>query len=822
MKAKRFPLFSQDYRLSLLVLSIALISYQLAIINLISIIQWHHFGYMIISVALLGFGASGTALTLFRNALHRKVHSLFPILLIFSGISMILSLRLSQNNYLAFDSLLVFSEISHILRLIINYLFFFLPFFFAGLAIGLLFSTNASNISTLYFFNLLGSGMGGLLLLLISPRVMPQQAVTISASLPILAGLLTMPKKSRGLFFTIAPLLLSLLVLDLLFPQTLFLSQYKSISKTLELPDSKIIAEKNTPFGLIQGVESQYIRYGTGFTLSQPVKVPMEKVVFTNGNWTGGVIGKEHSSVFDYSTIGFPYNMRSFCRILALDSGTGETINYALYKGGGEVIAVTGNPALSNFITSIVSNPTENPYLQPSVTVSNSDSYNYLLSTNDNYDLITLPVLDIFGGSSGISALQEKQILTTESWQRMWDLLSDNGMITVSAWLDNPLRFPLRIISSFSELLTNNGISQPVNHVAAVRNWSLITYVLSKRPITPSEIEAVRDFAAKNRFDILHLPGINEDERIKFNILANQDLLTYSDAILEGISENFYDDYPFKIHPVTIDRPYFFQFFKIMSFGELAKTYSLSDLPYMEVGYLILYLTFFKVILLSTLFIITPLIRKKWANTNRLWTLFHFLGIGLGFMLAEIVLIQKLIPYLSTPLYSTAIVISAMLVFSGFGSLFSAGINYTPRRVGLNLQTKNCKPPLHLPFKWWIVFIVGLILTMLVSIGLLIPFVISQTISLPLIWKCIITVTLLAPLSFFMGFLFPLGISYLNNTSSKENICWAWAINGSMSVIGSVLAMIIAVELGFFSVLLSAMICYVLVMIANLYLTKSL
>src|SRR5687768_14973288 len=153
--------------LSIGFLSAALIAFQLALMQILSIVQWYHFAYMVISVALLGFGAAGTVLAIFRQKLTRHTEALLPMLMICTGIAMALVTDISQMSFLRFDSYLLFVEYTHIGRLLLTYLLFFIPFFFGALAIGLIFVKYVDEIGKIYFANLFGSGVGGVLALLL-------------------------------------------------------------------------------------------------------------------------------------------------------------------------------------------------------------------------------------------------------------------------------------------------------------------------------------------------------------------------------------------------------------------------------------------------------------------------------------------------------------------------------------------------------------------------------------------------------------------------------------------------------------------------------
>ena len=165
----------------------------------------------------------------------------------------------------------------------------------------------------------------------------------------------------------------------------------------------------------------------------------------------------------------------------------------------------------------------------------------------------------------------------------------------------------------------------------------------------------------------------------------------------------------------------------------------------------------------------------------------YFLAIGFAFMLIEIAFIQKFILFLSHPLYAIAVVLSSFLVFAGLGSAVSG--------------------------KWEIkapVFPIALGISVLAVLYIhLLPPLFQQLISLPDIVKIIISAVLIAPLAFLMGMPFPLGLSRVAQLF-PERVAWAWGINGCASVMGAVLATIMAIHSGFLLVVITAVLLYIL------------
>ncbi len=301
------------------------------------------------------------------------------------------------------------------------------------------------------------------------------------------------------------------------------------------------------------------------------------------------------------------------------------------------------------------------------------------------------------------------------------------------------------------------------------------------------------------QFDILLLPGLQPEERSKFHVLTDESLFHLSDQILSPDRNELYRNYQFNIEPATENRPYFFQFLKIGMIPELMEDFDMQTLPFLELGYLLVLLTFVQIVFLAALFIILPLLVKKWSSSGKLWTFLYFCFLGLGFMMLEIVLIQRFIFYLGTPLYSTATVISAMLLFSGIGSHLSSNLSGGKRNF----------------------FVVLILIVFFIFLyALFLSPVLHATLQLNLFLRILLTLGYLAPLALLLGFPFPLGIKLLDITAKHDNISWAWGINGSFSVVSTVLATVIAVEAGFLIVMLIAAGCYFLALLTHFLIKK--
>lgn len=779
------------------ILSITIIAFQLVLMQILSIVQWYHFAYMIISVALLGFGAGGSFLSIFREWSLKHFEVLLPALMIFSGATMALVVGLSQNPSIRFDSYLLFTEFSHIGRLFFTYLLFFIPLFLGALAIGLVFVKLVDNIGMIYFANLLGSGIGGLVAIGLIWLFLPQQLPAILSLLSVMAGIIAMPDKFRIPIITIAILSMAIIAYAIFKPPKLVLSEFKSLSKTLDLPDAEITLSESSPYGLINLVAAPALRYAPGLSLNYTDTVPVRKALFDNGNWLGPLIPWKSSGsdfMMEYTTSALPYVMKRRERVLVLDAGTGEDVAHAVIQNAHEIKAVEPNQVVMSLLKNELASETDSLYFHPKVSIHNMASRTYLLTQTTQYDLINLPVVSAFGGTSGLNALQEQYLLTKEAFKEMWNQLNEEGVISISSWMDYPYRNPLKVLSTIVEMLAEQGIHHPGDYIAAIRSWGTITFVVKKSPLARAEVQRIRDFCEKMYFDPAILPGLKPGERTNYNALQDEQFFDHLESILSDERTAFYEAYDFNIRPATDNRPYFSQFIKWKSLPHLAELFGSQAVPFFEIGYLIVVITLIQIVIAAVLLIILPLFWIGWKGGYRGWTIFYFGGLGLGYMFVELILIQRFTLYFGNPIYAAAAVISFMLVCSGFGSYFSSRLK--PERENFFL-------------------VLGIIISLLILYAIILTPILQNTISWNIGFKILLAFVIIAFPTFVMGIPFPIGLRFLSNRNQAV-VPWAWGINGCLSVVSTALVTIVAVELGFTWVMGFASFAYSLPLIVNI------
>jgi hypothetical protein len=212
-----------------------------------------------------------------------------------------------------------------------------------------------------------------------------------------------------------------------------------------------------------------------------------------------------------------------------------------------------------------------------------------------------------------------------------------------------------------------------------------------------------------------------------------------------------------------------------------------------EWGYILLVATFLVSLVFGALTISVPAIGRwealfqKQRGTLRI--LVYFSALGISYMLVEIFLIQKLSFFLEDPIFSTSVVITAMLILSGIGSL-SSGYSNLPREKLLTLAVSG----IAVSLAFYMFFL---------------PPLLNSLLGAHLLVKIVLSILFIAPSAFFLGMPFPTGLSFVSQ-KRPNLIPWARGVNGSLSVTGSVLARLASVSFGYRLVLFGAILLYLL------------
>ena len=773
------------------------IAYQIVLMRVFSIAQWHHFAYMIISIAMLGFGASGTLLVLLRQRIRGREAPLLKA----AAFLLVLSLPgcYIASQYIPFETFELATQRGQLRHLFLLYLVLAAPFFCVSTCITLGFFLAPHTVARLYGVNMLGSGAGALavigMLFLWDAALLPY-VLMIPAGVAL--GILMAEDRrtaAAGLAVTLAILLAACLL-----PRVpVHVSQYKGLSYTLQFPDAEVLGEKFSPLSRITAVRSSLLRETPGQISNYPMEQlgdlpPQIGLFFDAGGaspvhrFTGDL---EPLRFLDYVTASVAFRLVDQPSVLVVGAGGGTDVLNALLHGARAVTAVEVDPRVFEFVQEDLGEFSGRLYSLPGIRPVVGDGRGFLQAHHERYDLIQIALLDSFNASAaGVHALSESYLYTLEAFQLYLDRLTDNGVLAITRWLQSPPRDPLKMFATMVEAAERAGIAQPARHLVFIRSWNTATLLLSKSPLKDEQIAAVRSFCTDRWFDLVHLPGMQPEEANQYVVLEQPEYYTFAQRVLGPDRDHVYQDAFFYLRPATDDRPYFFRFFRWSSLPEMFRGMGMQWVPFVEWGYIALVATLMQGLVASALFILLPLItlaRRPTAQHAKRWVVAYALALGLGFMFLELAFIQKFMLFLAYPVYAVAVVLTAFLVFSGCGSLYANRIRTHRARALAVLVALMC------------VLVAGYLIAL--------PAIFNLAAAWPDPFKIALSILLLAPLAFLMGIPFPMGLQLLNDTDDAL-LPWAWGINGCASVVGASLATFLAVHAGFQWLVLLALLIY--------------
>ncbi len=753
------------FHVGILLISIASLALEISYLRFFSIAQWYHFAFMIISIALFGMAVAGTFLSII------KLKSPFFLASILFSLSILAGFFVF--NKIMFDPFQAIIDIKHIFILLVYYFLLGLPFFFFGIIIASAFSSFQKDSGKIYFFNMLGSAIGAIIPLFLFSYFNVKIILVISL-IGLSSSILFQQNPFHNIIFLkiknihIVSLLILINILLFFLPVKINISKYKELSQALNVPNSRLIATKYNSFSRIDIVKSSFTRYAPGLSIKYEKNLPDQIGITIDAGNMNSITEYTNLGFIDYLPSAIPYFLTKNKKTLIINAGAGLDVLCALNKHA-KVSALESNPVVIDLLKNEYADFSGNIYNKANVIWDNGRSFVKKYNQKGKFDIIVLSLAgNVLSDSAGFSGMNQNYLLTGEAFQDYYNILNENGFLVVTRWLLFPPRETLRLFSLAYE------IDKQAKKTILFRSWTTITLVLSKKNLDAEIINKTKQFLDKNQFDIIYMPAdFVPNKHLKFKEPY------YCNAVQNLLKNKtkFYQDYVFDVTPVTDNKPFYFNFFKISKIKKLYKL--IGDKywnPFFDSGFILL-LIFIQALVGSIIFILLPLYFFNRKKQIRKKPLLYFFLIGLSYLFIELVLIQKFILFLGHIIFSSSIIIFSMLLFSSLGALYSQKI-----------KLRKLKSIIIIIF----IFIILYMFLLNVFINLLI----SQN----LIVKIILSAVFTAPLSFVMGIPFPLGIRIIR----KEHISWAWAFNGTASVLSPILAIFIALFSGYNIVWISA------------------
>jgi spermidine synthase len=484
-----------------------------------------------------------------------------------------------------------------------------------------------------------------------------------------------------------------------------------------------------------------------------------------------------------------PYHLRPGGKACILGAGGGRDLLTALWFGSKEITGVELNQGIVDWVRGPYAEFAGHLYSRPEIRIVVDDGRNFVRAIPETFDVLQISMIDTFAATAaGAYTLSENNLYTVQAFTEYLDHLSDTGILSINRFFLDPPQQTLRIVTLAREALERRSVREPARHVAVVHRTSALgnngLVMVKKTPFTDRELEQIRSLCATRAFDVIALPGEELDN-------------PFTAYLRETDPERFYRTYPFDVRPPTDDQPFFFNTLKV---GTVIDALHLRDRiePSRVYNFDAVFILFVLLVLAAAAllaFVFWPLFRaaREPSGQRRILLLparqlVYFVWVGLGFILVEVVLIQRLHLYLGHPVYSLAVTLVSLLAASGLGSAWTA--RWTDAWLGRS-----------------VIAACGATLLLIVAHVSLWPHFLSWTLGMPLTARIALAVVSLLPIGVSMGMPYPLGLRAVSG-KNPDGLPWIWAVNAAASVLGSILAFALAMALGFRVVLLIGGACY--------------
>jgi len=765
---------------------------ELSLTRLFSVILFYHFAFLAISIALLGLGAGGVFSHLRRRWLARfgtpalgmgccAINALVTLAALEIVLHIPVSLDLSGSNFL---------------KLTIIYLASAAPFFLTGLLLSAVFAREARQIPLLYGADLVGGALACLAVVpLLNSLGGPGAVVFASAVMAAAGAVWALAGPRRKLALALAGSLVALI----------------AANRVWDLVD--VVYAKGVRVGSVARVE--FVRWNALSRVEVDEKPGGSKWIVIDadantalvnvnplawqGDWQKNLMAAPPAAANvlrphgDYAIIG---------------PGGGVDVLRAVANGSPSVTGIEINPIIANTIMrGRYAGYSYGLYSLPQVHMVVGDGRSFIRGTRQRFDVIEMTLVDTWASTAaGAFALSEGYLYTTEAFEQYFQHLNPDGFVAVTRWEFKQPREALRVVSVATEALRRLGVADPSRNFILISDGPLdedgrpVTVLAKRTAFTSDEEAQVRSHLARNpNLWALYLPSAPGDS-------------PFSRLMAAADPSDFARSYAFNVAPVSDDAPFFFFTFKTSQVLRGAAGHHGIDWK-VSLGVVVLGMVLLISIVAVLALLILPLALGRRASQAQravgqgargehsvpLGRLAYFIALGLGYILVEIAFVQRLVLFLGHPTYAITVVIFLLLLSSGAGSL-------TSRRRRIQ------RASLYLPL--------AVIVAALLVYTLWLPELLAAEVGQAFMVKLALSGAILIPLGFVMGMPFPTGLRALApaGNDSAESLAsgnpdadpdtplasdsttgaveWAWAMNAASSVLGSVLAIFVAVNLG--------------------------
>jgi len=739
---------------------------ELSLTRLFSVVLFYHFAFLAISVALLGLGAGGVFAFVWKRRLDRwESRSIAAAASVLSALAIpiVLEIILHQPVSLRLTA-------ANFWRLTIIYSCSALPFFLTGLQFAVIFARESSRIPRLYGADLSGGAVACLAVVPLLNWIGAPNSILFAGLISAVNAMIwSVSPRPRKLSLGLAAILVVLIALN-------------ASNRLIDVIWAKGVRRNNVEFSRWNAISRvDVLRNDDG---GRVIKIDADAGTHIMSADLSKWQGSESQRHFMSEPPAVVNALRPDGDYAIIGPGGGVDVLRAVANGSRSVTGIEINRTIADTIMrGRYSDFARHLYERPDVHLHVADGRSFLRSAKSSFDVVQMTLVDTWASTAaGAFALSENNLYTTQAFQEYFAHLAPDGIIAITRWEFREPREALRVVSVAMKTLQHLGSVDISRHFMVIAAGDLnedgiaVAVLTKKSPFTADEEKTVKQFLKDHPpLKLLYAPselGANAFTRL----LQSDDPYAFS------------AEYAYNVSPVTDNAPFFFFTLKPEHIWRSIGRPGGLDWK-VNLGVAVLAMLLLISVFAVLAFLIVPLLLQREAAGHSA-SILYFVAIGLGYILVEVTFIQRFVLFLGHPTYALTVVVFLMLLSSGAGSVISRKWIAAPQRV------------------WVPLLITASVLMVYVRI---LPLILNRLVGVPFPAKLVISALLLAPLGFAMGMPFPAGLRALARTG--DSIEWAWAMNAASSVLGSVLAIVIAIQFGLNVTLICGAVSYLLALL---------
>ena len=512
----------------------SVIALQIDVMRVFSVGSWAHFGSLVVSLAMLGFGLASAVMTVAKDWFARNWRVAATVSLALFG-----PLAVAANLYvqhLGFNAIFLVSDPAQKWKLLAIFLAELTPFLAGAFFLGCVFLRSNRIFGRVYFADLAGAGLCGLVFLLAMYVFTPANLIAAPLALWFLACLAW--AFGPGGRVTLIPFVIAGVLAfagHFVLPQalglkTLATNDYKGVAYARKFPDAKKVYESASPFGFLEAYSSSYLHFAPGLSDNAGFNLPTMPAnaylgLYIDGDGPIGImrdLTDKETAYFHYLPMVYPYVIKSAPKTFIVQFGGGISTEVALHSGAKDVTVAEGNRAvLQAFHADVIRNFTGD--ILSKVRVIDYEGRHFLAHTDERFDVIDLSLADSVGLSNpGGFAIMEKFSYTKEAMETYMRALAPGGVLSVTLWnKEEPPKSVLKLYATMAAAGREVDPAHLANSFFVASSYLSTATVLYKNGgFTPEEIEKLRAHTRSMSFDEIYSPGFVYDSSQTDSTLA--------------------------------------------------------------------------------------------------------------------------------------------------------------------------------------------------------------------------------------------------------------------------------------------------------------